>query len=75
MINFMGNADWILAADAPARVHRSKRTIYDWISEGNIRTWRPGTKLWLNLPDLLDVERQKTRAKMTKTERTVTTNL
>lgn len=61
--------DWILTTDAPARVNRSKRTIYRWIDEGRVRTWRPGRKLWLNLPDLLDCERQKTIARMTAAER------
>ncbi|KAB1647484.1 hypothetical protein F8O06_02790 [Pseudoclavibacter sp. CFCC 14310] len=65
----MTASDWILAADAPARVGRSRATIYAWLTEGNIRTWRPGRKLWLNLPDLLDVERSKTAARLTAAER------
>lgn len=65
----MPASDWILATDAPARVGRSRATIYAWLAEGNIRTWRPGRKLWLNLPDLLDVERSKTAARLTAAER------
>lgn len=65
----MTSSDWILASDAPARVNRSRATVYAWLAEGNIRTWRPGRKLWVNIPDLLEVERAKARAKMTTVER------
>jgi len=60
--------DWILMTEAPERIGRSRRTIYRWIDEGRVRTMRPLTKLWLNVPDLVEADREtirRTRAEMT----------
>lgn len=50
--------DWIQVHKAPERVGRSKRTVYRWIKDGRVRTIRPLRVLWLNLEDLLRVERE-----------------
>lgn len=52
---------WIPADEAPERINRSRRTIYRWIADGQIRTLRPGRSLWLNVPDLIRVDREKIR--------------
>ena len=48
--------DWVSVAEAAEKAHRSKRRIYDWISDGLVKTMRPGRKLWVYLPDVLRVE-------------------
>lgn len=48
--------NWVSVEEAARRAHRSKRRVYEWISEGLVKTWRPGRKLWVSLPDVLRVE-------------------
>jgi excisionase family DNA binding protein len=48
--------DWVTVRQAEERVHRSRRTIYQWVQDGKIRTMRPMRALWLNVEDLLRVE-------------------
>ena len=59
--------DWILLADAPERIGRSRSTVYRWIDEGRIRTMRPLAKLWVSVPDLIQADKEtirRTRAEM-----------
>ena len=56
-----GSAAWMRAQDAPDRVGRSRRTVYRWIAEGKVRSWRPGRDLMVHVGDLLDVEKATIR--------------
>lgn len=47
---------WVSVEEGARRVHRSKRTVYQWIQDGLVRSWRPGRSLRVNLPDLRRVE-------------------
>lgn len=51
--------NWLNAEEAAKRVHRSKRTIYQWASDGIVRTIKPGRKLWFSLPDLLKADKDQ----------------
>src|SRR6185312_9518053 len=49
--------DWVTVEQAAQRVNRSRPTIYRWVADGKVATFRPGRMLWLSLPDLLEAER------------------
>tara|TARA_R110002124_G_scaffold163088_1_gene330399 strand:- start:1700 stop:1891 length:192 start_codon:yes stop_codon:yes gene_type:complete len=51
--------EWITVPESAERTGRTVQTIYNWVNEGNIRTARPMKMLWLYLPDVLKVEREK----------------
>jgi maltose-binding protein MalE len=52
---------WVKLSEAPDVVHRSKQTIYRWVSEGHIATMRPTAETWLFLPDLWKTANQMRR--------------
>lgn len=51
--------DWVSVAEAARRSRRSKRTVYEWIAEGAVKTMRPARLLWVYLPDVLRMEASK----------------
>lgn len=52
----MKDKPWLTIQEAQQRVHRSRATIYRWVKEGRVRTWRPLMKQLLNTEDLLQAE-------------------
>jgi len=57
--------EWVLATKAHKRVKRSRSAIYAWLQrpELEIRTLRVDRYLWLNVNDLLRVEKEMTLRK------------
>ena len=49
--------------DAPAQVHRSLATIYQWVRDEKVRTWRPGKVLFVYRPDLHRTEKETKRGR------------
>lgn len=52
-----GENPWVDLQEAIVRVRRSRRTIYRWVAEGRVRTWRPMVKQLFHMGDLLKAER------------------
>lgn len=44
--------------DAPARVGRSRATIYRWIKEGRVKVLHPGREKYLFVADLMRAEQE-----------------
>ncbi|WP_373286278.1 helix-turn-helix domain-containing protein [Microbacterium nanhaiense] len=47
-------------AEAAKATGRTKKTVYQWIREGKVRTMRPMRALWVNLSDIRAVEETTT---------------
>lgn len=52
--------DWLTIPQACEHVKRSRATIYRWISEGIVRTTRPGRQVYVYRADLDRAEATKT---------------
>lgn len=49
---------WVSVDEAAQITNRTKKTIYKWIRDGEIRTMRPMRTLWVNLTDLRHAEKK-----------------
>lgn len=52
--------DWVSVAEAAKVTGRTKKTVYQWIRGGKVRTMRPMRELWVNLADIRSVEKAAT---------------
>ena len=50
---------WVSVAEAAKITGRTKKTIYQWVSDGDVRTMRPMRALWLNLSDIRRAEKKR----------------
>lgn len=48
---------WLTLAEAQRKVRRSRATIYRWVQEGRVKTWRPLGRQMFNAADLEQAER------------------
>lgn len=49
---------WVELGEAQRRTRRSRATIYRWVQEGKVRTWRPIVKRMFHVGDLLAAEKE-----------------
>lgn len=51
--------DWVTVPEAAKMTGRTTKTIYQWVSDGDVRTMRPMRALWLNVSDLRHAEKKR----------------